>query len=63
MKYLRNPITNQVQACPSLYAKRLLRYQWEEVTRKEWEEYKQAQVQASMARHMKAARPKLGLFH
>ena len=63
MKYLRNPVTSQVQAVPPLYAKRLLRYGWELVTRAEWAAYKQAQVQASMVRHMKAARRKLGAIH
>jgi hypothetical protein len=60
MKYIRNPISGQVQTATPLHAKRMLRYGWEQVTRKEWDDYQQAKVQAAMVRHMPKAAKVLG---
>lgn len=60
MKYLRNPVDHKVVVATPLMAKKLFRYGWEYVTKRDWIEFQRAQVQAAMARNIKAARPFLG---
>lgn len=63
MKYLMNPVTQEVRYATSLEAKRLARYAWTYVDKQTWVDYQRAQVQLSMARHINAAKPRLGLVH
>lgn len=60
MKYLRNPVTHEVVVATPLMAKKLARYSWTYVDKKAWVDYKRAQVQAAMVKHMPSTRPFLG---
>lgn len=56
MKYLRNPVTSEVVYATPLNAKRLLRYGWTYVTKKDWVDYQRAKIQLSISRHVSVAR-------
>ena len=56
MKYLRNPVTSEVTYTTPLNAKRLTRYGWTYTTKAEWVEYKRAQLQLAITRHVTPAR-------
>lgn len=60
MKYLRNPVDGKIAVATPLMAKKLFRYGWEYVTKRDWVEYQRAQVQAAMVRNIPAVRPFLG---
>jgi len=60
MKYMLNPVTNLVQACSPLMAKKLARYGWTYTTKQAWVEYQRAQVQAAMVKSMPSVSKHLG---
>lgn len=60
MKYLRNPVDHKVVVATPLMAKKLFRYGWEYVTKRDWVEYQRAQVQAAMVKNMPSVRTFLG---
>lgn len=56
MKYMKNPVTGEIVYATPLMAKKLARYEWTYVTKKDWVDYKRAQIQLSIARNVRQAR-------
>lgn len=55
MKHLRNPVTGEVRLVTALEAKRLRKYDWQDVDLQTWVDYKRAQLQLGIAKHVSQA--------